>query len=269
MTQDPPQKPDPAGSLVSAIAAVSLRERRTKVVALLSHAFARDELDVDELDRRMEVAHRAITVSELDALVADVAGGEPTTALARRETKDVVVRSLTTPSSGLQVGGMLDRPERQALWAVMGGVQRAGRWMVPRHTTLHCLAGGISLDFREADLAPGVTELTIICLMGGVEIIVPPNLNVEVAGSAILGGFDQEHPGADGLTTEPVATLRITGVAFAGGVGVETRRIGESSRQARKRIKSERKMLLDAPRPSAGQAALPSAVALPERKSKR
>jgi hypothetical protein len=98
---------------------------------------------------------------------------------------------------------------------------------------------------------------------------VPPNLNVEVAGSAILGGFDQEHPGADALTSEPVATLRITGVAFAGGVGVETRRIGESSRQARKRIKTERKMLLDAPRLSSGQASLPAAVALPERKTKR
>jgi Cell wall-active antibiotics response 4TMS YvqF/Domain of unknown function (DUF1707) len=267
MTQEPPsQKPQTSASPVSL---VSLRDRRTQVVALLSHAFARDDLDLDELDRRMEQAHRALTLAELDALVADVGGGEPTAALARRETKDVVVRSLTAPTSAMQVGGMVDRPDRQTLWAVMGGVQRAGRWMVPRHTTLHCLMGGISLDFREADLAPGVTELTIMCLMGGVEVIVPPNLHVEVAGSAILGGFDQEHPGADALTAEPVATLRITGVAFAGGVGVETRRIGESSRQARKRIKTERKLLLDAPRPSSGQAALPSAVALPERKSKR
>lgn len=268
MTQEPPSPKSPP-KLETAASLVSLRERRTQVVALLSHAFARDDLDVDELDRRMEVAHRALTVAELDALVADVAGGEPSSALARRDPKDVVVRSLTAPASGLQVGSMVDRPERQALWAVMGGVVRSGRWMVPRHTTLHCLMGGISLDFREADLAPGVTELTIVCLMGGVEIIVPPNLNVEVAGSAILGGFDQEHPGADGLTAEPVATLRITGLAFAGGVGVETRRIGESGRQARKRIKTERKLLLDAPRPSSGQASLPSAVALPERKSKR
>lgn len=267
MTQDPPS-PKPA-KLETSTSLVPLRERRTQVVALLSHAFSRDDLDVDELDRRMEVAHRALTVAELDALVADLAGGEPTSALAHRAPKEVVVRSLTAPTSALQVGGMIDRPDRQALWAVMGGVQRAGRWTVPRHTTLHCLMGGITLDFREADLAPGVTELTIICLMGGVEIIVPPNLNVEVAGSAILGGFDQEHPGADALATEQVATLRITGVAFAGGVGVETRRIGESSRQARKRIKTERKLLLDAPRPSSGQASLPAAVALPERKTKR
>ncbi len=62
-----------------------------------------------------------------------------------------------------------------------------------------------------------------------------------------------------------MATLRITGVAFCGGVGVETRRVGESSRQARKRIKTERKLMLESgPRP--GQAALPAAIVVPEKK---
>ena len=68
------------------------------------------------------------------------------------------------------------------------------------------------------------------------------------------------------LSTEPVAKLRITGVAIAGGVGVETRRIGETAREANRRIKQERKHLLDGGAP--GQAALPAAVALPERKKR-
>jgi hypothetical protein len=156
----------------------------------------------------------------------------------------------------------------QALVSVMGGVERSGRWMVPSRLNVHCLMGGVSLDFREADLTPGVTELSVLCLMGGVQIIVPPNLNVEVAGSAILGGFDQSHPGNDPLTTEPIATLRITGVAFAGGVGIETRRIGESGRQARRRIKGERKQLSEGSAARTGQAALPAAVVVPDRKKR-
>jgi hypothetical protein len=247
-------------------ALIAVKERRTQVIASLSHAFARDDLDVDELDRRLELAHHATTVAELDALVLDVAP-----VASRGGTSAVTVRSLAqlgAPSAHGAVSTALtrvtDRPERQTMLSVMGGVERSGRWTVPTRVTVHCLMGGVSLDFREADLAPGVTELSVLCMMGGVEIIVPPNIQVEVSGSAILGGFDQAHPGADPLSLEPVATLRITGVALAGGVGVETRRVGESSRQARKRIKTERKLLSDGVKP--GQAALPAAVALPERK---
>lgn len=258
--------PAPGGSAGAAGAAgaagpgslIALKDRRTEVIAALSHAFARDDLEVEELDRRLELVHRAGSVAELDALVADVA---PATlvpaarAVSLRRTANVSVA--------------LDRPERQALVAIMGGVERSGRWTVPAKLSAHCLMGGISLDFREADLGPGVTELSILCMMGGVEIIVPPHVSVQLAGSAILGGFDQSHPGADALDTEPVATLRITGVAFAGGVGVETRRVGESARQARKRIKGERKLLGEGKRPTAGQAALPAAIVVPERKPKR
>ncbi len=257
MSNDPSQAP------AAPMPLVSLRERRTQVIADLSHAFARNDLDLDELDRRMEVAHRALTVAELDALVADVPGA--TLSPLAGESKAITVRSLT---SGLQVGVAAHRADKQTMVAMMGGVQRTGRWLVPNRLSVHCLMGGVSLDFREADLAPGVTELHVTCWMGGVEIIVPPDLNVEVAGSAILGGFDQEHPGADGLATDPIATLRITGVAFAGGVGVETRRIGESGRQARKRIKNERKQLEGGSGPRRGQAALPPAVVLPERKKR-
>lgn len=242
---------------------IALKDRRTQVTATLSHAFARDAMDVDELDRRLELVHRAQSVAELDALVADV---EERALTARRAAASSAVQtvSLSSPSTALV---NVDRPERQSLVTIMGGIERNGRWMVPSRLNIHCAMGGVSLDFREADLAPGVTEVQILCMMGGVEVIVPPNVNVEVAGSAILGGFDQSHPGADALTVEPIATLRITGVAFCGGVGVETRRIGETGRQARKRIKNERKQLSEGPSP--GRAALPAAVVLPERRSKR
>lgn len=238
---------------------VALKERRTQVVATLSHAFARDHLDVDELDRRLEAAHRALTVAELDALVRDV---DPSAVPESKALQTVTVRSLSQPQP---VRSALERPERQSMMAVMGGVERSGRWMVPARMSIQCLMGGVSLDFREADIAPGVTEVSVYCMMGGVEVIVPPHINVEVAGSAIMGGFDQAHPGTDVMSIEPVATLRITGVAFCGGVGVETRRVGESSRQARKRIKNERKLMLESgPRP--GQAALPAAIVVPEKK---
>lgn len=89
-------------------------------------------------------------------------------------------------------------------------------------------------------MAPGVTELQIFALWGGVEVIVPPGLNVESHGIAILGGF--EHAGDGEYPADPNApTLRITGAACMGGVDVTVRHPGETARDARRRRRLERK----------------------------
>ena len=256
-----PSDPDRRAAPGSLVPVNSVRERRTQVIAELSHAFSRDQLDVDELDRRMEAAQRALTVADLDALTVDLAPSE--TALARRPAVTSLT-SLTSLTSGVSIGNV-ERPAQRTILAMLGGMERTGGWVVPQRLKVHCLMGGASLDFREANLAAGVTEIFIACMMGGVEIIVPPNVAVDLDGGAIMGGFEQSQRGADAITTEPVATLRITGLAIAGGVSVETRRIGESSREARKRIKQEAKQRLLGT-PSQGQAALPAAVVVDRKK---
>ena len=47
-------------------------EDRAAVVAGLTHAFAGDRLGVEALERRIDLAHRATRISELDELVADL-----------------------------------------------------------------------------------------------------------------------------------------------------------------------------------------------------
>jgi hypothetical protein len=82
----------------------------------------------------------------------------------------------------------------------------------------------------------------VTALMGGLEIIVPPWLAVECDATAIMGGFEEMDRG-HGEPDPGRALLRITGFAMMGGVSIETRQPGESSRQARKRVKRERKLL--------------------------
>ena len=94
--------------------------------------------------------------------------------------------------------------------------------------------GGTQLDFREALLAPGVTEVTVFCKMGGVDIIVPPGLQVDFSGTGIMGGFDM----SDEVTPvqDPDAPiLRVNGIAFCGGADVTVREPGETAGDARRR----------------------------------
>lgn len=89
-------------------------------------------------------------------------------------------------------------------------------------------------------LPPGITQLRVYTVMGGVEIIVPPGLSVESHGVGILGGFD--HAGDDAKGLDPSApVLRVSGVAMMGGVDITVRRIGESARDARRRRRQERR----------------------------
>ncbi len=219
----PAAPPPPKGALVA------VRDRREEVIAQLTAEFARDTFDVDELERRLDLAHRAEDVASLDVLTVDlgVAGGAPATALAPRP-------AATTA---------LDRwPKTRSLFAIFGGLEKSGAWTCPRKLRAVVMCGGGTLDFREAELAPGETELLIITLMGGFEVIVPPWLAVECDASAIMGGFDHvqrapTNPDPD----RPI--LRITGLAVMGGVSIETRLPGESSRDARRRAKREAKAL--------------------------
>jgi hypothetical protein len=100
--------------------------------------------------------------------------------------------------------------------------------------------GGLELDFREALLPPGETEVWIFSLMGGAEIIVPPGLTVESDGVAILGSFEHvEDAEVQRDPTSPV--LRVRGFSVMGGVEISVRYPGESPREAKRRRRDRRK----------------------------
>ncbi|MBP9204026.1 MAG: DUF1707 and DUF2154 domain-containing protein [Kofleriaceae bacterium] len=206
---------------------VALRDRREQVIAQLTDAFGQGEFEVEELERRLDLAHAASSLAELTPLVADLAAPATTTALV--------------PASAAAVE-RADRPAKKRFIAIMSGVVRKGRWTVPRKMQLVALMGGAELDFREAEFGAGVTELHVTCLMGGAEITVPPWLAVESDATAIMGGFEGMDRGR-GTPDPDRPLLRITGLVIMGGVEITTRMPGETRREARKREKQEAKAL--------------------------
>ncbi len=208
---------------------VSVREARERTIAVLSDLFANDSLDVDEFERRVGLAHTAASVAEIEAIVADLQPAS--TALA------------TIPKPAPVALVPADQVKRKSnLVAIMGGVQRKGPWTPPQQLRIVAMMGGAELDFREARLPVGTTEVKIWAVMGGIEIIVPPGLAVEVSGTAIMGGFD--HMDRAPAQPDPGAPLlHIHGIAFMGGVSIETRLPGESAGDARRRRRKERKQL--------------------------
>lgn len=208
-------------------------ERRQRVVEDLMEHFANDVMDLSEFERRLDVANGSKSLEELDALLTDL----PTSGAVMR-------RSKLTPARGgpAVVVSSEDVRAHSLMIAVFGGTSRRGRWVPARRNTAIGIMGGVQLDFREAMLGPGVTEVAVFACMGGVEIIVPPEMAVEVDGVAIMGGF--EHETDTVLNRDPdQPLLRVKGFVVMGGVGIAVRLPGESNRDAKKRKRLERREL--------------------------
>jgi hypothetical protein len=207
---------------------VALRDRREQVIARLSEGYASDLLDVDELDRRLDRAHSARTVAELDVLVADLAAA-PAPAMA---LVPVGTRTVVDPS----------RADRKRLRVVMSAIERHSRWLVPTHLEVRLFWGSAVLDFRDASLAPGVTTLDVRVRMSSLELILPPWLAVDVDVSSFAASVEERHR----LPIEPEPSqpvLRVTGSVVLGNLEISTRLPGETDREARRRERKQRAAL--------------------------
>lgn len=235
---------------------ISDRERQEVIDALCDH-FAGDRLGLEEFERRVDRASRAETRAELSSLVSDLPGGlsgppDPSSG-AGASGDPATGPGDAAPGSGTglqRAPGGEGRPARRATGlpsvpseqvrargteiAVWSGRVRKGGWTPPRRHNAVAFQGSIELDYREARFASGAYHLRVVAVMGGVEIIVPPDLHVECEGMAILGGFDHEAaPSPPRGPDDPV--LHVGGFALLGGVDVEVRRRGESAKEARRR----------------------------------
>jgi len=202
---------------------------RERAVELLCEHFARDSVDVNELERRLDATQRARSADELRALLDDLPGGA--VALDRSPAPS------EEGAADLRLAEVEPR-SRSMVFALLGGSRRRGSWTPARKTSVLAFWGGVKLDYREALLAPGVTEVQVLAVMGGVDIVVPPGIRVESEGIAVLGGFDHVVRAPPGRGA-PV--LRLTGLAVMGGVNVSVREPGESRREATRRRRRERR----------------------------
>ena len=205
-----------------------LAAERERVVQTLATHVAQDQLTLTEFEQRLEQAYSLTSAEQLRSLVADL----PAVSAIPATHEPVVPGPALVPSSEV--------PPRGAIFAIMGGQERAGSWIVPRQLKVVAVMGGAELDLREARFGAGVSEIEVFVMMGGVSIIVPPGVRVESLGAAIVGGFELKAGDATALSpANPV--LRIGGLAIMGGVETETRLPGETAKEAKRRRRKQRR----------------------------
>lgn len=178
---------------------------RERAVQDLADHFAQDRLTMHEYERRVELAYRAASADALRDLTKDLAPSPPVR----------VTQAPVASTAGASVPARSSRAKN--FFALMSGVVRRGNWTVPSRIRAFAWMGGIGLDLREAELSGPVTDIYVFAMMGGVEIIVPPDVRLESDGFAIMGGFEDQLK--EPASRDPDAPLiRVHGFAFMGGV---------------------------------------------------
>ncbi|MEZ7003217.1 DUF1707 domain-containing protein [Streptomyces sp. AD55] len=201
---------------------------RERVAEVLRDALAEGRLDMAEFEERLDATYRARTYGELTPITRDLPTGATVASAAPRSEAPARAEGWASRITG---------GEGSSSWAValLSGFQRRGRWTVPKRFTCYALLGGGEVDLRDANFAEREVVITCVTVMGGVNVIVPPGVEVSVNGFGVMGGFDQRE---DGVAGDPGAPrVIVKGFAFWGGVGV----VRKLPRAEKQRLKEERR----------------------------
>ena len=185
-------------------------EEREAAVKRLTSAFADDAIEVAEFERRVAEVYKAADVKALDALTRDLPAAPAAGA--------------KVPAVSDTAGALAPRPRRRRIASVLSSVERRVGGPMPEVLHVRAVMGNVELDLRDADFAPGVTEIRIRSIMGNVEIELPRHVRVENDGRAFLGhvAVETRGRGRGGREADAQApVVRVTGRSLMASVEVE------------------------------------------------
>ncbi|MGP4099657.1 DUF1707 SHOCT-like domain-containing protein [Nonomuraea sp. KM90] len=171
-------------------------EDRERAVERLRAAAAEGRIELAEPDQRLTEIYQASTRAELE--VADRGLPEPS------RTDTLVAK---------------EEPGSRFAMSVFGWFTRKGEWVAPRAFTSLSMFGGGEIDLRDARFAGHEIKVRGFALWGYAEVTVPDDVEVEVKGVGLFGGFDRSAV----RRRRGAPRVVISGLALFGGVGTRAR----------------------------------------------
>lgn len=204
---------------------------RDRAASVLNEAFADGRLSPQEHSDRLDAIYAAKTQADIVPVVSDLPGAAAALASSPGEL------------ASADDFGTVAKPGKPArVVNVFSGTTRKGAWRVPRAMQTIDIFGGTELDLREAVLPGKEISIRAICVLGGVDITIPPEMHVIDSGWALLGGREIA-PDTDESADPDAPVLRISGVTILGGISVRRKR--RKSEKQRRELDDKRRRELD------------------------
>jgi len=187
---------------------------RDSAASVINNAMAEGMLTAEEHSERLDAIYSAKTRADIAPLLDDLPGHA----------------AAAVPASAR--GALTPAKPGSRIVAIFGGASRKGSWHAEPVIEVLTVVGGAELDFRNAVLPGKEVTIKAICVLGGLDITVPPEMRVINSCVAILGGTDMTGDSAESLRPD-APVLHITGTCVLGGIDVK--------RKARKQDKGKGK----------------------------
>lgn len=171
-------------------------EERERVALVLRDAAGEGRLTPEELAGRLDLAYGARTSEDLE----------------------VVTRDLPAQPRAAEVGA---ETGRNSVVAIMSGADRSGRWRLGERCRAIAVMGGCKLDLRGAELTAQDPVIRAVAIMGGIDIVVPEGIAVEVTGLPVMGGKSVRIKDVQPQPGTPRLHVRV--FALMGGVSVRSK----------------------------------------------
>jgi hypothetical protein len=199
---------------------ISLADERERVIQQLSEHFANDRLSLEELESRMELAYKAVTLPDLRRLTADL----PSLAAA----------PVPAPLPPEELPAL--SPDRERVYSVMSETKRGGAWVVPQRLDLVAMMSDTTIDLTQATLPSGIIDIHVRSICAAVKIVVPPGLQVVSRISSLMSsvrGSGEPNEGApvgSSAGWKQGTVIRLSGWALMAEVQTKVRRRERLSR---------------------------------------
>lgn len=167
---------------------------RDQAVASLREHLVQGRLSLEEFTQRMASAYDATTSTDLAVLQRDL--------------------PVTPPE--------LPGPRRSALRfliAIFGGATRTGTLRVQPNLVCIAVFGGVTLDLRGALIEGDEVRVQAYAAFGGVEVIVPEGVEVDLTGLAVFGA--KETNGKPGTLRPGAPLVRVNALVAFGATNVK------------------------------------------------
>ena len=208
---------------------MSVDDLRGEVISLLKKAYADGRITVESLERRLGEATGAVDKEALMALISDIPASE---------NENNASDSSEESERPWMINSRVPR-ENQSFFAVLGSSSRNSRWQPARSITCLSLLGSVKLDFREAEFPRSGITINAGCIMGSLEILIPPGINADLSGLPLLGSMDNKADAGD----EGAPLISVRGFAVMGSVEIKRKELKQkrqSNAAKRRKAKNRR-----------------------------
>jgi DUF1707 SHOCT-like domain len=178
---------------VSGLVRASDGDRERAVTSLREH-LVQGRLSLEDFTLRMSAAYEAATSADLAELEHDLPAA-------------------VTPERGRRSVGFL--------LSIFGSTARAGSFRVRKHVVCVAIFGAVALDLRGALLEDDVVDVHSITIFGGLDVVVPEGVEVDLTGLALFGA--KETKGTRGIPPPGAPLVRVKALVMFGGATVKVK----------------------------------------------